>query len=216
MAISLLGESVLSPPVSPVMMSPMKKLLAIITISLCFMLPSQADDIRDFQIEGMSIGDSALDYFSEKEIKKNIRKLYKKKDFTHVENNNYPFFKTYYAVDINFKTGDPKYTIQSLSGVINYKNKSMIDCKKQLKEIFNEISGMFPKWKKVAIKTSAMTSMDPSGKSKQTWGGFFSNQGSITIGCVDYSEETLPYKMDHLDVTLMTKEFNQFLEFAYQ
>ena len=31
--------------------------------------PSWTDDIRDFQIEGISIGDSALDYFSESEIK---------------------------------------------------------------------------------------------------------------------------------------------------
>ena len=74
------------------MMSPMKKLLAIITISLCFMLPSQADDIRDFQIGRMSIGDSALDYFSEKEIKK-YKKIVQKKDLPHVENNNYPFSK---------------------------------------------------------------------------------------------------------------------------
>ena len=31
--------------------------------------PSWADDISDFQIEGMSLGDSLLDYFSEEEIK---------------------------------------------------------------------------------------------------------------------------------------------------
>ena len=194
----------------------MKKLLAIIILSLCFITLSKADDIREFQIEGISIGDSALNYFSEKEIKKNIRIAYKKKDFTHVENNNYPFFKTYDAVDINFKTGDAEYKIQSLSGVINYRNKSMIECKKQLKEIFNEISILFPKWKKVDIKTTAMSKMDPSGKSKQTWGGFFSDQGSITTGCMEYSKEKFPNSMDHLDVTIKTKEFNQFLEFAYQ
>ena len=33
---------------------------------------SFADDIRDFQIEGMSVEDSLLDYFSEEKIKKNI------------------------------------------------------------------------------------------------------------------------------------------------
>ena len=47
----------------------MKKLLAIIILSLCFITPSQADDIRDFQIEGMSVGDSLLDYFSDKATK---------------------------------------------------------------------------------------------------------------------------------------------------
>ena len=30
------------------------------------------DDARDFEIEGMSIGDSLLDYYSEEEIKKKI------------------------------------------------------------------------------------------------------------------------------------------------
>ena len=53
----------------------MKKLLAIITLSLCFMLPSQADDIKDFQIEGISIGDSLLDYLSKREIKRKIFKI---------------------------------------------------------------------------------------------------------------------------------------------
>ena len=46
----------------------MKKFLLILILSLFLITPSQADDIRDFQIEGMSIGDSALDYFSEQEI----------------------------------------------------------------------------------------------------------------------------------------------------
>ena len=113
----------------------MKKLLAILVLGLFLITPSQADDIRDLEIEGISIGDSALDYFSEKDIKKNSKNRYKKKDFTHVENNNYSFFKTYYALDINFKTEDPEYIIQGLSGIINYRNKSMVKCKKQLKKI---------------------------------------------------------------------------------
>ena len=37
---------------------------------------SNEDIISDFQIEGMSIGDSLLQYFSRKEIQNNIRELY--------------------------------------------------------------------------------------------------------------------------------------------
>ena len=33
------------------------------------MLPSKADNIKDFQIEGISIGDSLLDYFSLSQLK---------------------------------------------------------------------------------------------------------------------------------------------------
>ena len=58
----------------------MKKLLEIMVLSLLLITPSQANDIRDFQIEGITLGDSLLDYFSEEEIKNNIVKnIYKNK-----------------------------------------------------------------------------------------------------------------------------------------
>jgi len=47
----------------------MKKLSTYLFLLLfSFQTSSWSDDIRDFQIEGMSIGDSLLDYFSEEEI----------------------------------------------------------------------------------------------------------------------------------------------------
>jgi len=52
----------------------MKKLLGILVLGLLLSTSAYTDDIKDFQIERISIGDSALDYFSEKEIKKNKRK----------------------------------------------------------------------------------------------------------------------------------------------
>ena len=51
----------------------MRKFLIIIILNLCFMPLSKADDIRDFQIEGMSIGDSALDFFSETKINNGLK-----------------------------------------------------------------------------------------------------------------------------------------------
>ena len=49
----------------------MKKLSTYLFLILfSFSAPSFADDIRDFQIEGMSLGDSLLDYYSEEEIEK--------------------------------------------------------------------------------------------------------------------------------------------------
>ena len=47
----------------------MKKLLALLFSLLFLSSPSVfADDISDFTIEGMSIGDSLLDYMTEEEI----------------------------------------------------------------------------------------------------------------------------------------------------
>ena len=51
----------------------MKRLsLYLFLILFTLQTPSQADDIRDFQIEGMSVGDSLLEYFSEEKIRKQI------------------------------------------------------------------------------------------------------------------------------------------------
>ena len=47
----------------------MKKLLLIIILTLSFQSLTKADDIRDFQIEGISVGDSLLDYMTNVEIK---------------------------------------------------------------------------------------------------------------------------------------------------
>ena len=56
-------------------LSEMKRLLTILILIFTLQTPSQADDIRDFQIEGMSIGDSLLDYFSKEDLK-NFDKTY--------------------------------------------------------------------------------------------------------------------------------------------
>ena len=47
----------------------MKKLLAIIVLSLCLINSSRGDDVSDIQIEGMSIGENAIDYFSKSVLK---------------------------------------------------------------------------------------------------------------------------------------------------
>ena len=44
-------------------------------ILFSFSAPSFADDIIEFEIEGMSLGVSLLDYFSEEEIKETIKKI---------------------------------------------------------------------------------------------------------------------------------------------
>ena len=46
----------------------MRKFLLTIIFSFCFIKLLLANDIRDFQIEGMSIGDSALNFFSKEEL----------------------------------------------------------------------------------------------------------------------------------------------------
>ena len=46
----------------------MRILIGVLILIFSFQSLTKADDIRNFQIEGMSIGDSLLDFYSKKEL----------------------------------------------------------------------------------------------------------------------------------------------------
>ena len=93
----------------------MKKLSTyLFLIFFGFSAPSFADDISDLQIEGMSIGDSVLDYFTEEAIKKNTSKEVSEvrtKKFYDVNLFELSHFETYDIVQITLKFNDKNYKI---------------------------------------------------------------------------------------------------------
>ena len=79
---------------------------------LLFSSSVSADDISDFQIEGMSIGDSLLDYFSKKQIINNkVDYSYKNNDFYAVNFDNLISSETYDGGEVYLKTNDENYII---------------------------------------------------------------------------------------------------------
>ena len=77
----------------------MKKFLAILVLSLFLITPSQSAGIRDFQIEGISIGDSLLDYYSIESQKEMSQAYDKKNKFTSVIISD-PAFQTYNQIQV--------------------------------------------------------------------------------------------------------------------
>ena len=59
----------------------MRIFLSILVLIFSLQSFTKADDISEFEIEGMSIGDSALDYLSKSEIEKNKYYAYPIKEF---------------------------------------------------------------------------------------------------------------------------------------
>ena len=82
--------------------STMNKFLLILILIFSFQSWTKADDISDFQIEGMSIGDSALDYFSEKEINDSKKTPYENKKWA-----TWPIFKNYTKRNLAFYSSSP-------------------------------------------------------------------------------------------------------------
>ena len=192
----------------------MKKLSTYLFLILfSFSAPSFADDIRDFQIEGMSIGDSLLDYFSEDEIKNNIIKDYYKyksnKKFITVEFNELPSAKTYDLVQLDLKN-DKKYEIYGLSGHIWYK-ENIDDCYKKQNEIDKELSKIFKGAKREHV-SKKKHSVDESGKSNLTYIMYWFKSGDYaSIDCTDWSSKMKP-REDNLGVSFVTKEFNDWIK----
>ena len=193
----------------------MKKFIIIFFLSFNFI--AQADDIKDFQIEGLSIGDSMLKYLNEKEIKASKRNYLKGNKKYYVIGYN-ESTKVYDQIDIYLKTGDTKYIIRTISGTelnVNYNN-----CKLKAKNIAQEIEGLFPNIIPETYDDIAH-SYDKTKKSKQFQIGFLLNKNRmddhIRVECTDWSEAITKKNrwVDHLSVGAYSKEILQWFADGY-
>ena len=169
-----------------------------------------ADDISDFEIEGMSVGDSLLDYFSEEEIKNNKRNYIFQNNRFYAVGLGYTddLFEIYDGFEIFLKTNDEKYKIYSIQGIIYF--STFYDCKKKKDEIVSELSKIFKEAKKTDYGTYNHLD-DKSGKSKINSVYFdFKSGDSASVGCTDWSKEIETERNwhDNLRVTLDLKEYD--------
>ena len=188
----------------------MNRLILILILTFNFQILAKADDIRDFQIEGISIGDSLLDFLSKEliENEKNSDSGYKDNQYFRVWYDGKGKFKTYDYLQIHLKTNDAKYIIQSVEGKIIYKD-NIKDCYNKKNIIYNELKELFPTAK---VKNSKMKhAADTSGKSftDSTYLILPSNKGNFGVACYDYSKKF--GKLDNLKVFIDTAEFLKWL-----
>ncbi len=126
----------------------MRVFIAAIILIFSFQSWGKADDIRDFQIEGMSIGDSLLDYATKDEIEKNkyFFKEQKNKEYAVVNlkniNINIKNSELYDKVTATFRTSDGRYKIKKVEGIIWFID-DINSCLKKRDEIIKELSDLF-------------------------------------------------------------------------
>lgn len=187
----------------------MKTILFLIFLNIFFIQFSNAEDIKDYEIEGISIGDSALDHFTITELNKSL-------DVFYYTNKKYVYYfreskenEKYKYIQFTVKNGDPKYIIKDIQGHIFYQN-NIDKCFKDLSEIAKSLEDAL---NLKAQKDSGIHPMDVTGKSKYVrYSFFFDNQNTAEIICFDMSKEMEDKnKDDRLTLTLSTSEFNKFL-----
>ena len=176
----------------------MKIFLSILILIFGLQPWSKADDIRDFEIEGISIGDSLLDYMSINEIKEWIKitknhykYLTEPLKFSEAYLNDDQNFKTYTVLSFFVKSNDKNFKIFALRGMKDYLN-DINSCLKERNKIAKEIEKIINKYEK--YEGTVKSKLDKSGKSYTSNINYDLNSGGqIVLSCNDW-EETLRKK----------------------
>ena len=190
----------------------MKKLcIYLFLVLFSFQTPSQADDIRDFQIEGMSLGDSLLNYFSKSEIEKAHKIFYPaSKKFTQIAPDE-PIkgYELYEVVSFTFKSNDNNYKIYQLKGMMGYDNK-IDECLKEKDKILKEVSNVLKNFEERKYTNNFAGA---AGESIAYVTDFNIPSGSIRVWCSNWDENTEKEKgwIDSLNVDASSKEYLNWL-----
>ena len=187
----------------------MKKFLAILILILTFQTPSWADDIRDFQIEGIALYESVLDHFTKKELEREITPG-RTETFHLVQFYLHPSLEIYDGIVVRFKKNE-NYKIYAINGSIYFKD-NINDCFEKKDEIVKELKKVFKKLK--TKKGTKAHRADPSGKSKFYSFEFeFNDGGKIQVSCNDWSKtmEQERRVWDQLKVVIISKEYRKYL-----
>ena len=145
------------------------------------------DEIKEFEIEGMSVGDSLLDYYSEIEINNAPKTIYPNSDKYYqivLQAKNKTQYDDY---SIGVKKDDKKYIIKLLSGLI-YFDDNIDKCLKHKNIVFKDISSMFSNNQLSEYEYLYDTLAD--GKSIAYISDFELDSGFIRIYCIEYSDAT--------------------------
>ena len=188
----------------------MRIIIIIITFFINLQSITKADDIRDFQIEGISIGDSALEFFDKKEIeeRKKIGFVYTDKTFFSATFYNKDFFEKYNNVQLHIKANDSKYIIYSVAGKINYED-NYNECVNEMEKILPELKVLFSEARFFDDGTEIWTNNKGYKVKTKSYFLQLSDGANIALECYDQPKEM--NIIDHLSIAIDSKEFVEFL-----
>jgi hypothetical protein len=194
----------------------MRIFIAVLVLILSLQSWTKADDIRDFQIEGISIGDSLLDYLSINEIKRTIdltkdhyyylKEPLKYREAYKFDNSN---FQTYKTLSFIFKRDDNNYKILFIRGMKEYIENIDLCLQKKL-EISNEIENIISNFNK--RESNFKSDIDADGDSYFRQTIFTLNSGDeILVSCNNWDEKIRKKNKwtEGLSVVIQKKEIKE-------
>ena len=189
----------------------MRVFIAVLVLIFSLQSLTKADDIRDFEIEGMSIGDSLLDHFSEAEIKEMYLVTYpKSKKYIKLGFRGNNKFNDYEHVTFHVEENDKRYVIHTINGVIFFQNK-LDKCMKKKKEVVKKLAATLPSIKPHEYDFKYEHS--EKGSIAYVSDFEFNDGSSVRVWCVNWTTSVEEAKdfADSLSISMSPKYFFDWL-----
>ncbi len=190
----------------------MRILMTVLILVFSLQSLTKADDIEDFEIEGLSIGDSLLDHFTQKEINEALKNpsYYKNKKFVEVflnfQSNEFDFLQ------VAFKPKDKKFIIEKIMLVKDFSDK-IEQCKKYKKKFISQSSDYLND--SARNDQNINSKVDPTGNSFRYISTFIIPTGGFfNFVCSDYGKEMLDQNgwFDTFSVSIGSDRIKKFLQ----
>ena len=117
----------------------MKTTLIILVLIFTLFGCEQGPLIEDYKIEGIGLGDSLLDFYSEDFILDNTKTYNQDGEFLYFESKKN--LKTYSGIQILYKKDDKKYKVYTVVGMMNF-NDRINECYNKQDEVLKELSDL--------------------------------------------------------------------------
>jgi len=185
-----------------------KKFTLILLFILSLNSAVYADDIKEFEIEGMGVGVSLLKYFDSNQIKK-----FERIDYKYPEKNKYYRlfienlkFENFDYISVDLKLNDKDLIIYGLNGMIDFEPEEGASCLKKQKQVKNEIKNIFTS---KPFENQLPSNQDPTGESIVHNVGFELQNGKVLVQCYNFTRKT--NIQPGLDLAIRLKEFVDWL-----
>ena len=188
----------------------MKTFLIVVVLIFSLQAYTKADNISEFEIEGLSVGDSLLNFASEQEIKKAKAKEQFPNDKYIIYR--YDLIKSptqYDWISVTAKKNDLKYIVTNIAGAIDY--EELEECLLLKKDIVASIENLFKSVQKQEDKYQS--GQDKTGKSivygTQYYFKPYPSNEAISVNCYHMSDVSNVRKS--LKVAVNVEEYAYFL-----
>ena len=193
----------------------MRIIIIIIILFINLKSLTKANDIKDFEIEGMSLGDSALNFFTKSEIDKSVEKMpqYSNDEYkiAYIQKSKKYNFENYQGITFYFKKNDKSYTI---AGIVasNYYPYDFQNCLNDLKKMRKDIENSFDVLP--IYEGEDILEFDTFGQTTMHGVVYdLAKNGFSQVVCYDWSKEIskIQGRIDELTLGISDKEYGEWL-----